>query len=327
MHNGNHGAQTAELGRRLYLYVWRVTRSRQIAICVLSAILAPLMMLPLELQRRIVDDALPARDVWLLSALGVAYLGLILAQGSVKYWLNMTKGRAVEIIARDIRLRIWQRQGLSGAAGATEIEAGTVVSMAAAEAEDVSGFGGEAFSLPLLAGGTILYVAGYLLWVEPWIALLALLIYFPQALIVPLAQRTINRLARLRIREVRILGQVLAQPGGPRRGRVMIDRILSIRLMIYRRKYLLAALGNFLDSLGTVIVLVIGGYMVIMDRTTVGTLLVFISGLAKIADPWDQFVNYYRSVSNTAVIYDMIRANLDEPGSLAAESLGRREPA
>jgi hypothetical protein len=39
---------------------------------------------------------------------------------------------------------------------------------------------------------------------------------------------------------------------------------------------------------------------------------VFISGLNKIADPWDQLVNFYRSISNTAVAYDMIRTQVDD---------------
>ena len=53
-----------------------------------------------------------------------------------------------------------------------------------------------------------------------------------------------------------------------------------------------------------------GGYLVIEGRTQVGTLVVFISGLQRIADPWDQLINFYRSVSNTAVMYQMIRDRL-----------------
>jgi hypothetical protein len=37
---------------------------------------------------------------------------------------------------------------------------------------------------------------------------------------------------------------------------------------------------------------------------------VFISGLQKIADPWDQMITFYRTVSNTGVMYDMVRARL-----------------
>lgn len=45
--------------------------------------------------------------------------------------------------------------------------------MLAAETEDVSGFGGEALSLPLLAGATIFYVVAHLVWIEPMIAIVA----------------------------------------------------------------------------------------------------------------------------------------------------------
>jgi len=33
---------------------------------------------------------------------------------------------------------------------------------------------------------------------------------------------------------------------------------------------------------------------------------VFISGLQRISDPWDELVNFYRAISNTTVMYAMI---------------------
>ncbi|MBL8583140.1 MAG: hypothetical protein JNL61_13070 [Rhizobiaceae bacterium] len=268
------------------------------------------------------DDALANKDVRQLLDLGGIYLLVVCLQGVLKYGLNMLKGVATENIARDLRLRILkmardpERQAGESGSG---LNPGTVVSMLAAETEDISGFGGDAFGLPLLAGTTIIYVSAYLLWVEPAIALLAIIIYFPQAVIVPLTQFTINRLARLRIRAVRHLGHVAVLPrqvrsdaGVVQAGSGLINRIYRLRILIYLRKYLLAALGNFLDSLGVIIVLVVGGYLVIQGETTVGTLLVFISGLGKIADPWDQLINYYRLVSNTAVMYDMIRVKIED---------------
>lgn len=314
--------KTYHLSKDLYLYIWRTSRSRQIAICILTMVLAPLMMVPLELQRRIVNQALLEKNVWLLVILGGVYFAVICLQGAIKFWLNMLKGKAIEGIARAIRFRIINRVRRDDAAPETrsaDVNAGTVVSMLAAETEDVSGFGGDAFGLPLLTGGTIAYVAGYLLWVQPAIAILAVVIYMPQALIVPVTQYSINRLARLRILNVRSLGRLAANGGVPRPGETgsltgssVINRIYRLRIAIYIRKYLLAALGNFLDSLGVIVVLTVGGYLVIHGMTQVGTLVVFISGLNKIADPWDELINFYRSVSNTAVAYDMIRTQLED---------------
>lgn len=319
----HHRSRTRQLSWDLYGYIWRTSRSKQISICVLTMLLAPMMTLPLELQRQIVDNALPQKDIGLLAVLGFAYLALICLQGGVKYLLNMLKGTAIEVVARDVRQRIVSTTREPGGAPAGNLDPGTVVAMLAAETEDISGFGGEAFGLPLLAGGTIVYVAAYLLWVQPAIALLAVIVYFPQAVIVPATQKTINRLARLRIQTVRNLGFLAVRgsastkmAGNAAAGQVLINRIYKLRIRIYLRKYSLAALGNFLDSFGSIIVLMVGGYLVIQDKTQVGTLVVFISGLNKIADPWDQLINFYRSVSNTAVAYDMIGRKL------AGEHLG-----
>jgi ABC-type multidrug transport system fused ATPase/permease subunit len=319
MMNSDGLDRSARLSKDLYLYVWQTSRSRQIMICLLTMLLAPLMTVPLELQRRIVDYALVEKNVSLLMALGGAYFGIICLQGGIKYLLNMLKGTAVEMIARDIRAKIVgnaRKLNELGSQSGGGLNSGEIVSMLAAEAEDVSGFGGEALGLPLLAGGTILYVAAYLIWVQPAIAILAVIIYLPQAVIVPVTQHTINRLARLRIRTVRSLGHLAVRVSrgdilGGTPGHILINRIYRLRILIYLRKYSLAALGNFLDSLGSIIVLTVGGYLVIQDKTEVGTLVVFISGLAKIADPWDQLINFYRSVSNTAVAYEMIRSKLE----------------
>ena len=306
--------KTLELCLNLYRYIWSQSGHRQLMIIALTMVLSPLMMVPLELQRRIVNEALPERDVATLLALGAIYLAVILIQGIIKFLLNMVKGHAVESVARDIRLRVMLELGRISPQDwsiGSDQRAGTVVSMLAAEAEDVSGFSGEALGSPLLTGGTIIFVMGYLLWVQPAISALAIVLYMPQALIVPLTQYSINRLARLRIVSVRSLGRLASSPSTGRGPDSIVQRIYKLRIAIYLRKYGLAALGNFLDSLGTIIVLTIGGYLVLEGTTQAGTLLVFISGLNKIADPWDELINFYRTVSNTAVAYEMIRSQIE----------------
>jgi ABC-type multidrug transport system fused ATPase/permease subunit len=156
------------LSRDLYFYVWGTSRSKQIIICVLTMIVAPLSAVPLELQRRIFDDALTARNLNLLAILSGTYFAVVCVQGALKYLLNMIKGMAVETIARDLRTTIVKqaRSGkFHGRKNETDLNDSTVVAMIAAETEDVAGFGGEALSLPLLNAATIVYVAGYLLWV------------------------------------------------------------------------------------------------------------------------------------------------------------------
>jgi ABC-type multidrug transport system fused ATPase/permease subunit len=281
------------------------------------------------LQRRIVDDALTTRNLTLLAFLGGAYFGVICVKSALKYALNMTKGIAVERVARDIRQRVLTkastREGEDHTAGIT---GATLVSMLSIETDDMSGFAGDAFAVPLLSAGTILYVAGYLLWVQPAIAALAILVYLPQIVVVPYTQHWINRLARLRIRLTRFLGHLATLRSEPRpraqpSGWLQVDRLYRVRIWMYLRKYLMSELGNFLANTGPLIVLTAGGYLVITGRTEVGTLVVFISGLQRISDPWDELVNFYRSVSNTSVLFAMINQKLSVSPPAAAESASR----
>ena len=308
--------------RPLYGYIWQTSRSSQITICLITAFITPLPTISLEFQRRIVDDAVGARNVRLLVWLGAGYAVVVCLRLLLKYVADILKGRTAEVVARDLRLRImkatqaiWPRKGKKP----DDEKLGTAIAMLGAETEDMSGFAGDAFSLPILTGGTVLWVVGYLIWVEPLIAAIALLLYFPQLLIVPATQFTINRLARLRIRQLRSLSHLAMHgPSNGRKrgqivGKVIIDRLYRLRMWIYIRKFFLAELGNFLDSLGPIIVLTVGGYLAITGETQVGTLVVFISGLQKIAEPWDQLVTFYRSVSNTGVMYGMIRTRLAGP--------------
>ena len=320
-----------ESARELYRYVWRTSRSKQITICILTAIVAPLSMVILELQRRIVDDAITRQNFTMLTILAGAYIAVILIRLGFKFALDMVKGAAVETIARDLRLKIARITGSLSKPDKKE-SSGTTVSMLGAETEDMSGFAGDALSVPLLNLGTVFSVMGYLIWLEPLIAVLAIVVYFPQLVIVPLTQFTINRLGRMRIRLVRRLGRIAAgserkrtEDGASPEGSVIIDRLYRVRIWIYLRKFFLAELGNFLDSLGPIIVLTVGGYLAITGKTQVSTLIVFISGLQKIAEPWDQTITFYRTVSNTAVMYQMLRDKLAKPSAAKAETLDAKD--
>jgi ABC-type multidrug transport system fused ATPase/permease subunit len=324
------------LDESLYGYVWRTSREGQIRICLIITVLAPLSMVPLELQRRIVDTAVGGHDVALLLLLAGVYLLVVLFQGGLKYAMNVTKGRVLEEISRDLRLKILHKlhDGSPGPAAAAatasgEVDEGTTVSMLAAESEDIGGFASESLAVPFLQGATMARVTGYLMWVDPRIAVLALLIYAPQMVLVPRVQEEINRLTRRKTALTRKLGRDAVRhdflPAAEtarrlKRANIFIDQIFRTRLLIYWRKYFLTFLGNLLDALGPIIVLGVGGYLVIQGATEVSTLVVFISGIQKLADPWDQLVNFYRTVSNSRVAYRLVAEALNGSADPAAQA-------
>jgi ABC-type bacteriocin/lantibiotic exporter with double-glycine peptidase domain len=141
---------------------------------------------------------------------------------------------------------------------------------------------------------------------------------------VPLGQGAINRWAAANVRVVRRLGEIVTETpaaegdsGG--QFRALADESYHARMMVYRIKFLLTAFGNLLDAVGPLIVLTVGGWFVIQGSVALGTIVVFISGIQKVADPWDALAGFYRTMSNARVKYRLIADTL--PAARAPDAL------
>ena len=62
----------------------------------------------------------------------------------------------------------------------------------------------------------------------------------------------------------------------------------------------------------------VGGWLVIKGSVPLGSLVVFISGVQKVSDPWDQLITFYRTASNTQAKYELIRKTLHGDGEAPA---------
>lgn len=309
--------------RSLYAFIWRTTRRQQVWLVLLTLIVAPMSMVPLELQRRIVDDAIAGGNPRYMLLLCGAYLVVLLVQGGLKYLLNVYRGRLVEDVALKLRSRIFNAlvdEPLKRQEHLAGIDKGAVVSMNSSEVEEVAGFVGDSISFPLLQAGTAFGTLGYLFWVQPEIAAFAVALFVPQLIIVPMGQRRINRWAAIHARLLRKLGgTIVSSETGiltvthlERRFAKLLRGALTTRVLIYRVKFFLTFLGNFIDALGPLIVLSVGGWLVLTGKAEVGTLVVFISGFQKVADPWDQLLTFYRTTSNARTKYHLITDTLAE---------------
>ena len=301
----------------LYQYIWRSSRRQQVWLVLLTLLVAPMSMIPLELQRRIVDDAIHNQDLNYMLLLCGLYLVALLVQGGLKYLLNVYRGSLVERIALQLRGHIFNslvdeplRRHERGAA----TDKGAVVSMTSSEVEEVAGFVGDSISFPLLQAGTAFGTLGYLFWVQPEIAAFAVALFVPQILIVPMGQRRINRWAAIHARLLRKLGGVIVSAEKTTLSAKHLERRFAklsrgartTRVLVYRVKFFLTFLGNFVDALGPLIVLSVGGWLVLNGKAEISTLVVFISGFQKVAEPWDQLLTFYRTTSNARTKYRLI---------------------
>jgi len=292
------------LPRTIMGYVVRSSGRHQIALAVLSAAVFGLSSVPLELQRRIVNDAIKNGATKVILWLAVGYAGVALLEQLLKLVLNVYRGWVSEDAVRTLRKTLRNVEESEGAAG-------THTAMAVAEAEPIGGFVGMAISEPLLQAGILLSVIGYMAWLEPWTLLLSAGFLLPQALFVPPMQWAINHRAGERIRTLRRVGGDIVETGIPDDER--IERVFALNMGIYKLKYGMNLGMNLMYAMAVAVALGVGGWFAVEGRIDVGTVVAVVAGLGKLNDPWGDLVSWGRELSVDSVKY-----------RLFADAVGRR---
>jgi ABC-type bacteriocin/lantibiotic exporter with double-glycine peptidase domain len=299
----DHGVAEARSGN-LFAFAWRQTRRHQPWLCLLAGLIIPLTMVPLELQRRIIDGAIGLQNFDLLLWLGAIYLVVALAQGGLKYLLRLYGGMVGERTVLNLRRAVQSRRG-RGVEGET-------VSIVASEVERVGGFVGEAFSEPVLQGGVLVVVLGYMLVVEPIIALAGLAFFLPQILLAPVIQRYVNRRAQRKVKLVRELGDQIVDGATDDRYAGTTRQVYAVRVSYYRFKFAIKLMNNLMNHLAPLTALMAGGYLAINGETTIGTIVAFISGFERMAEPSRELLAYYHLASESQAQYRLIERHLAE---------------
>lgn len=287
-------------------YVVRYSGRHQIGLAMLAAGVFGLSSVPLELQRRIVNDAIKNGAARTIIWLAITYVAVALVEQGLKLALNVYRGWVSEDAVRTLRKTLCEMGEEELAAAKNEAakdnaETGTHAAMVVAEAEPIGGFIGMAISEPLMQLGTLMSVVGYMAYIEPWTLVLSVGFLVPQMLFVPPMQRAINRRASIRIRTIRHVGGDIVESGVPERDR--IERVFRLNMGIYKIKFGMNLAMNFMHYLAVAAALGVGGLFVIDHRIQLGTVVAVVSGLGKLKDPWTDLVNWGRELSVDAVKY------------------------
>jgi len=185
--------------------------------------------------------------------LAAAYGGVALLEQALKLALNLYRAWVSEDATRGLRRTLEDIQEDAGDAGA----AGKHAAMAVAEAEPIGGFVGMAISEPLLQVGILVSVIGYMTFLEPWALALSAGFLLPQVLFVPIMQIAINRRAEKRIRVLRRVSGDIFESGVPTDER--IERVFQLNMGIYKIKYSMNLLMNFMHYGAVAVALGVGG--------------------------------------------------------------------
>jgi ABC-type multidrug transport system fused ATPase/permease subunit len=298
------------LPQTLLGYILQVSRRHQLALWGLSVVVFLLSAAPLEIQRRIVNDAIRTGSIDAVALLALAYFGLALAEGAVKLCLNVYRAWVSERAVLDLRHAV-SALALTAVPGTDRADAeGKEISMMLSEVEPIGGFVGISISEPLLQMGILGSVFGYLMYLEPLMAVLCVMALAPQMLFVPMMQRAINRRAAERIETLRRVGGDIV---GPQAGgmaaidqQARLQHVFTLNMGIFKVKFAMNFLMNLMHHLSVATALGVGAYFVLKGRIDVGTVVAFVSGLGKLTDPWGDLVNWFREMTTIRMRYQLL---------------------
>lgn len=307
---------------KLSTYIIDFSILHQIFLLALTIVVFLMEVVPLELQRRIVNDAVKHRHLIDIAILCAIYAGVSLTHGATKLGLNIYRAWIGQRATRDLRKRI---ELLQVTASEQRMIGGVETAMVVTEAEPIGQFVAQAISEPLLQFGILASVLAYIIHVDPIMTLIGVLIFVPQFIFVPLMQGAINRRTKGVISVVRRLSTHLTGYEANITEEHLaadkeIDRVFFLNMGIFKLKYTLNFLMNFCTHLQVIAALLYGGWLVQTSQLEIGGVVAFISGLSRITDPWGDLINYFRDISVTRVKYRMLSEMVNQIGENSARN-------
>ncbi len=329
--------------RFILKYSWR----QQLIILALTLLSFPPLYYSLELPKLIINRALGDPDgPWVLFgydldrthylfALCGLFLLLVLIGGGLKYVLNVYAGIVAERMLRRLRYQLYQSVLRFPLAHFRKVSQGELVQMINAETEALGGFVGDAVAVPAFQGGTLLTILTFMFMQDPTLGLAAIALYPLQIYFVPKLQRQVNELAKQRIRQVRRNAERISETctaireihthGTARyelaRFSRQLGEIFWIRFAIYKKKFLIKFLNNFIAQLGPFFFFSIGGWLVIHGDITLGALVAVVAAHKDLSAPWKELLTYYQNLYDVRVKYEQTISQFVHPDLQPLERL------
>ena len=296
-------------------------------------------VLPLEMQKRIVNEAIRFGEIQLLLLYCGYYLAAVVVATGLKYLISALQNLIGERALADMRKALYHHILTLPLNFFRKTQPGLVVSSLVTELASAGNFVGMAIGVPVASLLTLFAFAGYLIWLNPLLAIISLSIYPMVLILLPRLQQRANKANKSRVDTTRTLsGKIGESISGiheihgngsyrieNRRYDRMIDKLYKIRIIWNLYKFSVKSVNNFFNNLSPFLVFIVGGYLAIKGRLDLGALVAFISAQEKIYDPWKELIAFYQVYQDASVRYKRTMEYFDELPEHALEP-DDREP-
>ena len=266
----------------------------------------------------------------LILALSFTYLALVMINGAFKFQINTLKGRMGERMLRRLRYELIDRVLRFPTSYFRKLKPAEVSSMVKDEVEPLGGFIGDAFVLPVFQGGLALTALLYIIVQNFWLGCVAGLVVLAQAFIIPALRRPILRLGKERqIAARELAGRVGEIVDGVEEVRInatsnyeradmstRLGRIFDIRYEIYRRKFFVKFLNNFLGQFTPFLFYAVGGILAVRGHLDVGQLLAVLVAYKDLPAPVKMLIDWDQQRLDVQIKYDQVIDHFDPEGMI-----------
>lgn len=309
--------------RTLYSWVLAKNLRWQLLLILLVLLTVVARVVPLEMQKRIINRAIGLGKVDLLITYCLIFIAAVLTASALKFAINFLQSYVGQKTLQRMREELYAHILSLPLAFFRTIQPGQVINALVNELATVAGFIGSAVSVPLINVATLLAMGGYLFYLHPLLAGLCFVLYPLQIVVVPKLQKRMNEANRHRVKVSRDLsgniGEVLAgihEVHGHAGHGLETDRFstqarsllgANVRMNAYR--YGIKFANNLFENFGPFILFLIGGLLTIRGRFDLGALVAFLSAYTSLNEPWRELMDFYQLLEDSRVRYKAVMAS------------------
>lgn len=303
--------------RKLSSWILDGNLKLQSLLVIVILVTVAIRVVPLEMQRKIVNEAINLRKIDLLITYCGIYLAAVVLASGLKMVINVIQTKISEKATARIRKELYHHILNMPLNFFRNTQPGSVVNSLINELTIPGNFVGMAVAVPLINIVTLVAFFGYLMFLNPLLAVISFSIYPLMLYIIPILQKKVNRDNKRRVSTSRKLSSKIVesvsgihevQANGAfeienNKYDSIVDYLMKIRIKWSIFKYLIKVVSNLFVNMGPFLVFIVGGYLAINGQLGLGALVAFLSAQEKLYDPWKELISFYQVYQDGKVNY------------------------
>ncbi|NOX32250.1 MAG: ABC transporter ATP-binding protein [Deltaproteobacteria bacterium] len=315
--NKTANLETPIVKKPLTSWIFDGNMKLQIILVIIILLTVAIRVVPLEMQKRIVNEAINLRKLNLLAVYSGIYLGSVVLASALKLVINVIQTRISQKATAQMRKQLYHHILNMPLTFFRNTQPGTVVNSLINELTIPGNFVGMAVAVPLTNIVTLIAFFAYLMVLNPILAIISFSIYPVMLYIIPRLQKYVNRDNKKRVNSSRKLSSKIVesisgihevQANGAfeienNKFDTIVDYLMKIRIKWSIFKFAIKVVSNFFINLGPFFIFIVGGYLAIKGQLGLGALVAFLSAQEKLYDPWKELIEFYQVYQDGSINY------------------------